>query len=145
MVLKSVPFAVAIALVLAWGGIARADDYKPDDYLSLDLSKAVLSPKRLGPPSEFAPLRVEAESEPSGVLAHSDPRAVAVQRVEVAHARRSVHALATRPHVAATARRGAARVRLAHRHGNPMNAQARDTRIQKWPCNPDSGGICNWQ
>ena len=47
MVLKSVPFAVAVAL-LAWGGAARADDYKPSEYLGLDLSKAVLSPKRLG-------------------------------------------------------------------------------------------------
>jgi hypothetical protein len=39
--------------------------------------------------------------------------------------------------------RGAARTRLAHRHGNPLDAQASDTRIQVWPCR--SGGICNWQ
>jgi hypothetical protein len=37
---------------------------------------------------------------------------------------------------------GAARARLAHRHGNPLDAQASDTRIQVWPCR--SGGICNW-
>jgi len=37
------------------------------------------------------------------------------------------------------------RVKLAQRHGNPLNAQAMDTRIQKWPCNPDNGGICAWQ
>ena len=62
MVLKSVPFAVAIALVLAGAGIVRADDYKPDEYLSLDLSKAVLSPKRLGPETKFAPVALEAVS-----------------------------------------------------------------------------------
>ena len=39
--------------------------------------------------------------------------------------------------------RGAARAKLAKRHGNPLDAQARDTRIQTWPCR--SGGICNWQ
>ncbi|MCJ9704227.1 hypothetical protein MOV74_24380, partial [Bradyrhizobium sp. SHOUNA76] len=60
MVLKSVHFAVAVALVLAGGGIARADDYKPDEYLGLDLSKAVLSPKRLGPETQFAPVALEA-------------------------------------------------------------------------------------
>jgi len=54
VVLKSVHFAVAVALILAWGGVARADDYKPDEYLGLDLSKAVLSPKRLGPETQFA-------------------------------------------------------------------------------------------
>jgi hypothetical protein len=39
--------------------------------------------------------------------------------------------------------RGAARTRLVRRHSNPLDAQARDTRIQTWPCR--SGGICNWQ
>ena len=39
--------------------------------------------------------------------------------------------------------RAAARTRLARRHSNPLDAQARDTRIQKWPCT--SGGICDWQ
>jgi hypothetical protein len=50
----------------------------------------------------------------------------------------------------------AARVRTAERsvlhkpralvalHGrNPMEAQARDTTVQTWPCK--SGGICNWK
>src|SRR5258708_758749 len=27
-----------------------------------------------------------------------------------------------------------ARVKLARRHGNPLDAQAADTRIQTWPC-----------
>jgi hypothetical protein len=61
VVLKSVHSVVAVALVLAWGGLARADDYKPSEYLSLDLSKAVLSPKRLGPETQFAPVALEAK------------------------------------------------------------------------------------
>lgn len=148
MVLKSVPFAVAIALVLAWGGFARADDYKPDDYLSLDLSKAVLSPKRLGPETQFAPVALEAKggNEAQARAAPMDvPKKVAAERVhvsqpKVAHAKiahaKIAHAKSAQP-------RGAARTRLAHRHGNPLDAQAMDTRIQTWPCR--SGGICNWK
>ena len=138
MVLKSVSFAVAVALVLAWGGIARADDYKPDEYLGLDLSKAVLSPKRLGPETQFAPVALEAKggneaqarAEPSDV-----PKKVAAERVHVAGPK-VVHARGAQP-------RGAARTKLAHRRGNPLDAQAMDTRIQTWPCR--TGGICNWK
>lgn len=138
MVLKSVPFAVAIALVLAWSGIARADDYKPDEYLGLDLSKAVLSPKRLGPETQFAPVALEAKG---GNEAHARavpmdvPKKVAAERVHVSEPK-VAHTKSAQP-------RGAARTRLAHRHGNPLNAQAMDTRIQTWPCR--SGGICNWK
>lgn len=136
MVLKS--FAVAIALVLAGTGVARADDYKPDEYLGLDLSKAVLSPKRLGPETRFAPVALEAKggneararAEPMDV-----PKKVAAERVHVSQPK-VAHARSAQP-------RGAARTKLAHRHGNPLNAQAMDTRIQTWPCR--SGGICNWK
>ena len=38
---------------------------------------------------------------------------------------------------------GAARTKLVRRHSNPLDAQARDTRVQTWPCK--SGGICGWQ
>ncbi|RXH03069.1 hypothetical protein [Bradyrhizobium zhanjiangense] len=138
MVLKSVPFAIAVALVLAGAGIARADDYKPDEYLGLDLSKAVLSPKRLGPETKFAPVALEARggneaqarAEPIDV-----PKKVAAERVHVAEPKVG-HARSAQP-------RGAARTKLSRRHGNPLDAQARDTRIQTWPCR--SGGICNWK
>lgn len=136
MVLKS--FAIAIALVLAATGLARADDYKPDEYLGLDLSKAVLSPKRLGPETRFAPVALEANggneararAEPMDV-----PKKVAAERVHVSQPK-VTHARSAQP-------RGAARTRLAHRHRNPLDAQAMDTRIQTWPCR--SGGICNWK
>lgn len=138
MVLKSVPFAVAIVLVLAWCGIGHADDYKPDEYLGLDLSKAVLSPKRLGPETRFAPVALEAKganeaqarAEPIDV-----PKKVVVERVRAPEPK-VAHTKSAQP-------RGAARTKLAHRHGNPLNAQAMDTRIQTWPCR--SGGICNWK
>lgn len=138
MVLKSVSFAVAVALVLAGGGVARADDYKPGEYLGLDLSKAVLSPKRLGPETQFAPVALEAKggneaqarAEPVDV-----PKKVAVDRVHVSEPK-VAHARSAEP-------RGAARAKLAHRRGNPLDAQAMDTRIQTWPCR--TGGICNWK
>ena len=138
MVLKSAHFAVAVALVLAWGGVARADDYKPDEYLGLDLSKAVLSPKRLGPETRFAPVALEARggSEAQARAEPMDvPKKVAAERVHVSEPKVA--------HVKPAQPRGAARTKLAHRHGNPLDAQARDTRIQTWPCR--SGGICNWQ
>ncbi|MGY3604695.1 MULTISPECIES: hypothetical protein [unclassified Bradyrhizobium] len=117
---------------------ALADDYRPGDYFNLDLSKAVLSPKRLGPPTEFAPVPVEAKSDHNDA-AHvvTEPKPVETKRVRAARAapapERSVR----------TERRVPARAKLARRHGNPLNAQARDTRIQTWPCR--SGGICNWR
>jgi hypothetical protein len=138
VVLRSVHFAVAVALAIACGGVARADDYKPSEYLGLDLSKAVLSPKRLGPETQFAPVALEAKggneaqarAEPVDV-----PKKVAAERVHVSEPK-VAHARSAQP-------RGAARAKLAHRHGNPLDAQAMDTRIQTWPCR--SGGICNWK
>ncbi|QDP24633.1 hypothetical protein [Bradyrhizobium cosmicum] len=138
MVLKSVYLAAAVALVLAGSGAVRADDYKPGEYLGLDLSKAVLSPKRLGPETQFAPVALEARggndaqarAEPVDV-----PKKVAAERVHVSEPK-IAHARNAQP-------RGAARARLAHRHGNPLDAQAMDTRIQTWPCR--SGGICSWK
>lgn len=138
MVLKSVPFAVAFALVIAGAGIARADDYKPGEYLGLDLSKAVLSPKRLGPETQFAPVALEARggSEAQARAEPVDvPKKVTSERVRVAEPK-AAHTKSIQP-------RGAARTRLSHRHGNPLDAQAMDTRIQTWPCR--SGGICNWK
>lgn len=138
MVLKSVPFAIAVALVVAWGGIVRADDYKPDEYLGLDLSKAVLSPKRLGPETQFAPIALEAKggNEAQARVEPMDvPKKIAAERVHVPEPK-VAHARSTQP-------RGAARAKLARRHGNPLDAQAMDTRIQTWPCR--SGGICNWK
>jgi hypothetical protein len=123
--------------VLLSGGAALADEYRAGELLGLDLPQAVLSPKRLGPETQFAPVRIEAKT---------DSRPVKTERVVVAKE------AAPRPQIAqervekperVAKPRPAARTKLARRHSNPLDAQARDTRIQKWPCT--SGGICGWQ
>jgi hypothetical protein len=137
------------AVLLFVGSASMADEYRPDEFLTLDLSKAVLSPRPLGPRAEFSPVRLEAESEPSGVLPLAEARKVAVTKVEAAPERSELTAAArheSRISQASHERlRGAARTRLAHRHGNPLDAQAMDTRVQKWPCKSGGGGICGWK
>jgi hypothetical protein len=146
VVLKNVVPALLGAALLVSSG-AMAAEYRADEFLTLDLSKAVLSPNPLGPPAQFGPVPVEAKSDskpdsksdhaaeaaPAYAALTPPPKKLAVERVSVAHPR-VAHFRAEKP-------RGAARTRLAHR--NPLNAQAMDTRIQAWPCK--SGGICNWK
>lgn len=148
MVLKPVVPALVAAALLAFGSVALADEYRPDEFLGLDLSKAVLSPKRLGPPTEFAPVAVEDKSEAKADRTSepawarnelkAEPKKVAAENVHVTRPHRVAHVAGVRP------RKGAARIGLAHRHSNPLNAQAMDTRIQKWPCR-SGGGICDWK
>ena len=139
MVLKFiVPIVLGAALLN--GTVAMAADYRPDEFLMLDLSKAVLSPKPLGPEAYFEPLPVEAKTDPQAdqAVAATQPEArpdvppgVATPRVRVARP-------LGKP-------RGTARTQLAHRRGNPLDAQAMDSHIQTWPCRPGSGGICGWK
>ena len=136
------------AVLLFAGSASLAADYRPEEFLTLDLSKAVLSPNPLGPPAEFAPVPVEADSEPSGVLPHADAKEVAITKVTAAPERAELTP-ATR-HEAGLSQanerpRGAARARRVHHHGSPLDAQAMDTRIQRWPCKSGSGGICGWK
>jgi hypothetical protein len=146
--------AVSVAL-------AADDEYRPSEFLTLDLSQAVLSPKRLGPPAEFAPVAVQAETESASVARNDhasepywareeldlepkkvEPKKVGVEDVELTHPHMVVHEA---PKTAAQLKpKGAARKKLTHRHDNPFEAQARDTRIQKWPCR-SGGGICGWR
>jgi hypothetical protein len=121
-------FAAVICAAFLTASPSMAQGYKPDEFLSLDLSKAALSPKPLGPPSQFEPVPVQADAQNTVTHVSAKPKAAA--KVTVAHAR------AEKP-------RAPARTKLARRHGNPLDAQAFDTRIQVWPCR--SGGICNWQ
>jgi hypothetical protein len=148
MVLKSVFAALLCAALLAWSGLSVADEYRPDQYLSLDLPSALLSPKALGPPARFTPgpLDVNVDRGGDGAQARAEP--IAEPKAEpriVTRQTRVVHARAEKPivHARVEKRRAAARTRLARRHGNPLDAQAFDTRIQVWPCR--SGGICNWK
>jgi hypothetical protein len=141
MVLKNVCIAIICTMLLAWSSRSIADEYRPDEFLSLDLSKALLSPKPLGPASEFAPVQVEAKTDRGSRVAQAreEPKAeskiVKTKRI-VIPSTRVAHMRAEKP-------RGAVRTKLARRHGNPLDAQAFDTRIQVWPCK--SGGICNWK
>lgn len=137
---------------LAFGGLALADEYRPNEFLGLDLSEAVLSPKRLGPPTEFAPVPIEAEADRGTDAAQvgEEPEAEpqpAIRKTRTAHVRAEPKGeLKTAGHQTRVAHVHAelrARAKLARRHGSPLDAQAQDTRIQVWPCK--SGGICNWQ
>ena len=120
-------FATVVCAAFLAASPSMAEGYKPGEFLNLDLSKAALSPKPLGPPSQFEPVPVQAAQN---TVAHVSAKPKAVAKVRVAHAR------AEKP-------RAPARTKLARRHTNPLDAQASDTRIQVWPCR--SGGICNWQ
>jgi hypothetical protein len=130
MVLKSVFLAIVCAALLALSGPSAADRYRPDEYLGLDLSRAVLSPKPLGPAAEFVPVAVEARADRS-----NERKPVRVVRIT----RPKIHVA----HVRAEKPRAAVPARLARRHGNPLDAQASISRVQVWPCR--SGGICNWK
>jgi hypothetical protein len=135
MALKSVFAAVCCAAILA-AGSSWADEYRPDEFLTLDLSKAALSPKPLGPPAQFEPMRDEAKTDPQSSAVHVDAAPKAVNAAPKAVRTQIVHARAEKP-------RAPVRTKLVRRHTNPLDAQAFDTRIQVWPCR--SGGICNWQ
>jgi hypothetical protein len=158
MVLKRLVPALVCAGSLALASAAFADEYRAGEYLGLDLSKAVLSPKPLGPPQRFAPLPVEAKSERSDRGSEPnwsrndlkiEPRKVAVYDVRdtgplrVTHSRRATRVASENRSRAKP--KGSARIRLAHRHRNPLDAEAMDTRIQRWPCRSGEGGICNWR
>jgi hypothetical protein len=149
MVLKGVFAAVFCAAILA-AGSSRADEYRPDEVLTLDLKKAVLSPKPLGPPTQFEPMRVEAKTDAqskampvAAAPAHDAvPKAVntepkATPKIRVGHVR------SEKRHSIVHAKPATAPTKLVRRQTNPLDAQASDTRIQVWPCR--SGGICNWQ
>src|SRR6202012_828300 len=74
--------AAVCAGLLAWGGLSFAADglpnqYRPSEFLGLDLSKAVLSPKPLGPENSFAPVAIEANSGSSGAQARAEPKPAA--------------------------------------------------------------------
>jgi hypothetical protein len=137
MILKNVCIAIVCMMLSAWSGVSMADEYRPDEFLSLDLSRALLSPKPLGPPAELAPVAVEARGDRGIERAQAEARAEPKAEPKVViHKSRTVHARAEKPP-------GAVRTKLARRHANPIDAQAFDTRIQIWPCR--SGGICNWK
>ena len=123
-------FVVFVSSVLVMSSaLALPDEYRPSEFLTLDLSRAALSPKPLGPANSFGPVPTKARADSDVLGWHAHARtAERPQRTE---------------HVNAEKPRGTARTRLAHRHRNPLDAQAMDTRIQVWPCK--SGALCKWK
>ncbi len=156
MALKSVFAAVCCAAILA-AGSSWADEYRPDEFLTLDLSKAALSPKPLGPSAQFEPRQGEAKTDPQSNGAQVDTAPMPVDAVPKhvdavpahvdavpKHANASPRAAKTRiVHTRVEKPRAPAQTKLVRKHSNPLDAQASDTRIQVWPCK--SGGICNWR
>lgn len=147
MILKRLFVAIAGIALLVSSGLSVAEEYRPDEFLGLDLSNALLSPKRLGPPAEFAPVPVEANTERSSTAESSAPAGEHAEHKEVPdvvthHSRPAIRQAGVVQKQAAKPR-GAARTKLVRRRGDPLNAQATDTRIQVWPCR--AGGICNWK
>jgi hypothetical protein len=156
---RILPALLGAALLLC-GGASMAAEYRADEFLGLDLSKAVLSPNPLGPATGFAPVPVQAKGDVArndhvtGAVpmraesARAEPKVADVKVADVKVARirptkNAQHRSTLVAHARVEKPKGAARTRLAHRHGNPLDAQAFDTRIQTWPCK--SGGICDWQ
>jgi hypothetical protein len=138
---------VPLAAVLLVCGAARADGYRADQFLTLDLAKAVLSPTPLGPLSHFEPVPVQAKAD----TARSATPSAAAQTATAGGSATS--GKATAAHVPAAQMQ---HHRLAQRRrGNPLDAQASASRariqvhpvqahgIQAWPCR--SGGICQWK
>ena len=118
---------LAVAMIgttlLLGGAAARADVYQPGEFLKLDLSQAALSPKPLGPPARFEPVKIEAKAD-----AKADAPVVAAPETKPARV---------------AARLPGARKKVARARRNPLDANASDTRVQVWPCR--SGGICGWK
>ena len=148
MVPRNLFIAVICVGVLAWSGLARADQYRPGEFLTLDLSKAVLSPKALGPASGFTPgpLDVKTDNGGAGFRANTEAVNTATANAQPASTEPKVTPTITVRKtriVQAEKPRGSTRTKLAKRHSNPLDAQAFDARVQVWPCR--SGGICNWK
>jgi hypothetical protein len=166
MVLNRVCFAAFGVMMLAWSGLSAAQQYRPGEYLTLDLSRAVLSPKPLGPAAGFAPGPLDVTVDRGNNAAQTsaelviDPKPVPIATVRV-ESNSTTKNFTTKNLTSKTAIRTAALgLRAAHAsaersashkphallalHGrNPMEAQARETAVQTWPCK--SGGICNWK
>jgi hypothetical protein len=141
MVPRNLFIAVFCVTLATSSGVAKADQYRPDEFLNLDLSRAVLSPKPLGPASGFTPgpLDVNADSGTANAQANAQSQASAEAKAEPTITVPKTRVVQAR----AEKKPGSTRARLARHHGNPLDAQAFDTRVQVWPCR--SGGICNWK
>src|ERR1700761_4852941 len=90
MVPKSVLAAAVGVILLVPGHASFAAGYKPGDFLGLDLSKALLSPQPLGPPTQFGSFPVEASGEGKKASTQASVEAEPKADIKVAPAARKV-------------------------------------------------------
>lgn len=157
MVPRFVWFAAIGAVAMTWSSLSVADEYRSDQFLGLDLSRAVLSPKPLGPANSFTPgpldVRVDRGNAATPASAALTPEPKIVRSVPIRSERKTasvaMHHVVRSDRAIRSARaqmmplRHVPRTALTLHGRNPIDAQAADTRVQVWPCK--SGGICNWK
>jgi hypothetical protein len=159
MVLKKAFITLGCATVLVLSGLSVADEYHPHEFLGLDLSAAVLSPKPLGPASGFTPGPLDVTVDRGNNTVHAIAQSAAEPKTKLKSefkaeskatpkvapkiALKTIAPGTRVAHLRAAPPRLVARTKLARHHHNPLDAQAFDARIQVWPCK--SGGICNWK
>ncbi len=136
---KSLSYVLSAAL-LASSSAVMAAGYSPDDYLNLDLSKAVLSPTPLGPPAHFVAVPAKAAGDGAGEVKTNGNAAGDSSALPAPDEAADVQQQVRPPRHVAERPRGE-----AHRRGNPLDARAQvvNRRIHVWPCR--SGAICNWK
>jgi len=155
MVLKLSWLAAIGVAGLAWSGLSAAQQYRADELLHLDLSRAVLSPKPLGPAASFAPGPLAVTIDRGSFAAQANAQSVVEPKIESKTEPKPVATAVVHTESKSTTRTAlktaASRIRAADApravvaldRRNPVEAQARETRIQVWPCK--SGGICSWK
>jgi hypothetical protein len=158
MVLKKLFIAAIGVAAFAWSGLSAAQQYRAGEFLNLDLSRAVLSPKPIGPAASFVPGPLNVTVDRGNNAAQANTESV-VEPKSMATATASVH-IESKPTTHTALTTAASGMREAHaraersashapralitlHHRNPVEAQARETKVQVWPCK--SGGICNWK
>jgi hypothetical protein len=157
MGLNRVSLAAIGLTALVWSGVSAAQQYRAGEYLKLDLSNAVLSPKPLGPETSFTPGPLDVTIDRGKDVATTntalvvDPKIVSAPAVHAESV--STTKTALKPVASASTRvarasadrpsRNKPRTLVALHGRNPTEAQARDTSVQVWPCK--SGGICSWK
>ena len=153
MFLRSLSIGVIGAATLAWGGIAAAEQYRAGEFLRMDLSHAVLSPRPLGTGGGFTAGPLNVTMGKAAVQANAtmpiEPKPVPTSVVQAETNVVPKTALKTATsglrtaHARTKSKRQAPRSLIALHGRNPAEAQARDVKVQVWPCR--SGGICNWK
>jgi hypothetical protein len=147
MIKRHVWLAAIGVIGLVWSGLSAAQQYRPDEFLSLDLPSAVLSPKPLGPAVTFTPGPLDVAIDRGTNAAQANAAPAAEAKAEPAPNNKTALKAATSGHRIARARverpAHAPRTAVALHRRNPVDAEASDARVQVWPCK--SGGICNWK